>query len=130
MVADVFPMLSAEKIDHQATSRAEVKAEVSPQYGAYLAVSCSGCHGENFQGGPSPVPGFPPIPNITSAGHPGKWTEEEFIKTLRTGLTPEGKRMKNSDMPWQMTSQYTDMELRALRAYLMTLPNHKNLAKH
>ena len=130
MVAGVFPMLSAEKIDHQAKSRAEVEATVSAEYGAYLAVSCSGCHGENFQGGPSPVPGFPPIPNITSTGHPGKWTEAEFIKTLRTGLTPEGKQMKNTDMPWQMTSQYTDLELKALRTYLMTLPGNKNLAKN
>ncbi len=128
MVAGVFPMLSAEKIDHQATHQAEVEAMVSPEYGAYLAVSCSGCHGENFQGGPSPVPGFPPIPNITSAGHPGKWTEEEFIKTLRTGLTPEGKQMKNTDMPWQMTSQYTDLELKALRTYLMTLPGKEIIA--
>ncbi|HEX8529023.1 MAG TPA: cytochrome c [Cytophagales bacterium] len=123
-------MLPAEKIDHGAKSRAAVEATVSPEYGACLAVSCSGCHGENFGGGPSPVPGFPPIPNITSAGHPGKWTEAEFIKTLRTGLTLEGKRMKNAAMLWQMTSQYTDLELKALRAYLLTLPGNGNLARN
>ncbi len=76
------------------------------------------------------MPGFPPIPDITSAGHPSKWTEEEFIRTLRTGLTPEGKQLKNTDMPWQMTSQYTDLELKALRSYVMTLPGNKRLAKN
>jgi mono/diheme cytochrome c family protein len=129
MAFDKIPMLSAEKIDHHAKATADMQPTVSMEYGAYLAVSCVGCHRENLEGGDPLAPGFPPVPNITSTGKPGKWTEEQFIRTLRTGKTPEGKVLKNEDMPWQMTRQYTDVELKALRLYLITLPKKQVAGK-
>ncbi|MET3874656.1 hypothetical protein [Chitinophaga sp. OAE865] len=34
----------------------------------------------------------------------GKWNCNEFITTLRTGRTPEGKQLQVKDMPWNMTA--------------------------
>ncbi len=116
-----LPLLPAEMIDHSRTLTKEVKAEVSVEYGKYLSAACQGCHRENMKGGEPIAPGFPVVANITTSGNPGKWTEEQFITTLRTGKTPEGKLLKASEMPWNMTAAYTDTELKALYLYLHTL---------
>ena len=34
--------------------------------------------------------------------------------------TPGGRQLKNEDMPWQMTKNYTDTELKALYAFLQS----------
>lgn len=118
---DELPLVPAERVDHQYQPPATVKKEASAAYGRYLAVSCTGCHHTDLQGGDNPVPGKVPVADITSRGHVGLWTANEFIATLRTGVTPEGKRLNNGDMPWQMTAQYTDEELAALYLYLKSL---------
>lgn len=118
---DKFPLLSAEHIDHNAKPAKLVKQEVSIEFGKYLAVGCEGCHRVNMKGGDPVAPGFPEVANITSSGNPGKWTEQQFMNTLRTGLTPEGKQLNSKEMPWTMTKAYTDIELKALYAYLTSL---------
>lgn len=90
--------------------------------GKYLSVSCIGCHRTNFKGGDSPIPGMPPVPDITSSGNTDRWSLSQFIHTLRTGKTPEGKIMDNQNMPWKMTAKYTDEELQALYAFLKAQP--------
>ncbi|MEJ8801848.1 c-type cytochrome [Pontibacter sp. H249] len=115
---DQIPLLAAEAIDHTYQAPAAVEALPNASFGKYLAVSCSGCHNSNFKGGEAKVPGMKPYPDITASGNVGRWTEEQFIQTLRTGKTPEGKQMKNEEMPWQMTKAYTDTELKALYAFL------------
>jgi hypothetical protein len=67
------------------------------------------------------LPGGTPVADITSKGHLGKWSQAQFITALRTGKTPEGRQLKNSDMPWQITSAYTEEELSALYLYLKSL---------
>lgn len=119
--------LPAERIDHTPRAVAEVQPVVSPEYGAYLAVACTGCHRDNLRGGDPVAPGFPPVPDITSAGGPGKWTEAQFIRALRTGITPGGRQMRNQDMPWQMTREFSDLELKAIRLHLLDLPYKKVL---
>ncbi|MDX5423432.1 MAG: cytochrome c [Hymenobacteraceae bacterium] len=116
-----IPLISAETIDHNYAAPAEIEALPDATYGRYLALACSGCHNQNLKGGEAKVPGMKPYPDITTSGNVGRWTEEQFIQTLRTGQTPEGKQMKNEEMPWQMTKAYTDTELKALYAYLKTL---------
>ena len=113
-----IPLIPAETIDHEYEAPSEVEALPNAAYGKYLAISCSGCHNENFKGGEAKVPGMKPYPDITATGSVGRWTEEQFIVTLRTGKTPEGKILKNEEMPWQMTKAYTDTELKALYAFL------------
>lgn len=116
-----LPLFPAEMIDHSRKLIKQVKAEESAEYGKYLSTSCQGCHRASMKGGDPVAPGFPPVADISSSGHSGRWTDEQFIQTLRTGVTPEGKTLKPEDMPWPMAKEFTDLELRALHKYLQTL---------
>ena len=117
----LIPAFSAEAVDHAYIQPKKVLREVSLKHGEYLAVSCSGCHKENFKGGPSPVPGLPPIPDITSTGRLGKWNKEHFKTVLKTGQLPDGRKIKNEDMPWKMTSHYTEEEIESLFLFLKSI---------
>lgn len=55
----------------------------------------------------------------------GKWTEADFIRALRTGLTPDG-RVLDPFMPWGTFQELTDTDLKALWAYLRTIQPIKN----
>jgi mono/diheme cytochrome c family protein len=118
---DKLTLFPAEKIDHSKPLVAAVKVEVSVEYGKYLSAGCVGCHREHLKGGDPLAPGLPPVADITSSGHPGKWTDEQFINTLRTGNTPEGKILNPAEMPWKMTKEFTDVELKALHLYLKSI---------
>lgn len=120
-------VLAAERIDHTPRAVAEVTPSVTVAYGAYLTVACAGCHRDNFRGGEPLAPGFPPVPDITATGRPGRWTEAQFIRTLRTGIRPDGHRMRNENMPWRMTREFSDLELKAIRLHLLSLPYKKML---
>jgi len=56
----------------------------------------------------------------------GAWTEKTFIKTLRTGKTPGG-RLLLPPMPWESIRQANDKDLKAMFAYLMSLPPVRNM---
>jgi mono/diheme cytochrome c family protein len=116
-----FPLFPAEMIDHERKLVKEVTPEVSKEFGKYLSIACQGCHKENMKGGEPVAPGFPVVADISSTGNPGKWTNQQFMQTLRTGVTPEGKTLKPQEMPWTMTKAYTDLELKALHLYLNSL---------
>ncbi|MEK6477486.1 c-type cytochrome [Catalinimonas sp. 4WD22] len=115
-------MFPVEMIDHEFIPPADMDKSISHEFGEYLAVSCTGCHYSNFKGGSPQVPGSPPVADITSTGKLANWTEADFIQTLRTGKTPEGKVMQNEFMPWQMTKEFTDEELKSLFLYLKAQP--------
>lgn len=115
---DLFP---AELIDHNRQLVKEVTAEVSVDFGKYLSSGCQGCHRANMKGGEPVAPGFPPVADISSTGKVANWTEDQFIQTLRTGKTPEGKILNPAEMPWNMTAAYTDTELKALFLYLQNI---------
>lgn len=114
----LFP---AEHIDHSRPLVREMREEVSVSYGKYIAQSCNGCHRENLKGGGALVAGSPPVADISSSGNPGKWTDEQFMATLRTGKTPEGKNLDERYMPWPATKSFTDVELKALHLYLKSM---------
>lgn len=116
-----LPLLPAEMIDHSRKLAVDLKPEVSVQYGKYLSNACQGCHRENMKGGEPIAPGFPVVADISSTGNPGKWSPEQFMQTLRTGHTPEGKELNPQEMPWTMTKAYTDVELKALHLYLTSI---------
>ena len=118
---DKIPLVAAEKVDHTAKSKQVVQPEITPDYGRYVAVSCTGCHRDNFKGGQALIPGSPSVPNISGTGMVGKWSEEQFIQTLKTGVTPEGKKLDPKYMPWNMTKEYTDVEIKSLYLYLKGL---------
>jgi hypothetical protein len=114
-----FPMFTAEAIDHTInTYPEEVKPEATAAYGKYLAISCSGCHGPAYKGGPSHGDNEPPIPDLTSTGHLGIWKSEQFITALQTGKTPEG-RVLSDFMPWKSIGKAnTELELKAIYLFL------------
>ena len=57
----------------------------------------------------------------------GIWTEEMFIKALRTGKHFGQSRPIQPPMPWPAYGQMTDADLKAVYAYLRTIPPVKNL---
>ena len=118
---DKLPLVVAENIDHAGQSPEEVIPQITPVYGKYLAVSCTGCHRVNFKGGDGLIPGSPVVPNITATGKLSNWSEKQFINTLRTGVTPEGKKLDPKFMPWKSAKEYTDIEIKSIYVYLKSL---------
>lgn len=111
-------------------------------YGRYLALDafdCYACHSGDFKkmndrepeksfrffGGGNAMPGLDGVPvntaNLTpDAEHGiGKWTEEQFVKTVREGIRPDGRAMR---YPMVRYPEFTDRDLKAIYAYLKTVP--------
>lgn len=100
-----------------APARAEAPAPApTAEYGAYLAATCAYCHGATLEGMERPPnPESPPAPSLAASG---RWTLDEFKSTLRTGVTPSGKALDPTFMPWTFTARMTQTELDALYAYV------------
>jgi len=56
----------------------------------------------------------------------GKWTEDIFVETIRTGRHIDLKRDLLPPMPWQDYGMLGDEDLKSIFAYLMTVPPVKN----
>ena len=123
VVLGKLPTPGAGKIDHDAPRPSTPPEGVTVEYGEYLAHTCVVCHGPNLNGSVIPIPNTPGlhVPNLTPGGELGAWSEQDFINTLRTGVTPSGHQLSDQ-MPWKYVGQMTDDELRALWMYLQTLP--------
>ena len=110
-------------IDHDGPRPVAPQPGVSIEYGEYLAHTCTLCHGSNLngqivsRGGPEKYL----APNLTPGGEVAFWSEEDFMRTLRTGVTPNRHQL-NSAMPWKYFGQMTDDELKAVWLYLQSLP--------
>jgi len=119
----MVPPVAVDVIDHTAPPVAAVEPGVTVEYGEYLAqTTCTECHGATLNGIPFGPPGEEvPTPNLTPGGELVAWSEEEFMATLRTGVTPSGHEL-DERMPWQYFGQMTDAELKALWMYLGSLP--------
>ena len=120
-VAGKMALFPYYRIDHNVRPLAQAPAGATEEHGRYLARSCIGCHGEGMSGGRIPgAPGsWPAAANLTPTGL-GTWTEESFIRTMRTGVDPSGQQLREP-MPWQSFGKMSDDELRALWMYLATL---------
>jgi cytochrome c553 len=116
-------LLPAQVIDHQHDPNFEPTPEASVEYGRYLASACTTCHQEDFSGGVSVAAGGL---NLTPGGDLSEWTEEDFIRTLRSGVTPEGTELDPEKMPWKRLRHLTDQEMKAIWMYLQTLPAVKS----
>jgi mono/diheme cytochrome c family protein len=117
--------LPVAKIDHNAVGSTRPVESVSAEYGKYLVdiASCRDCHGADL-GGRSPdeaVPGPPPGPDLTTGGNLGGWTADDFLTAIKTGLTPDGRRL-DPQMPWPTYAGMSDDELHAIWLYLQNLP--------
>lgn len=117
----LFP---ARIIDHSLPIPEPVENRSPVELGEYLAATCTGCHGSGFSGGtiPGVPPNWPVASNLTNNGPLNSYSQEDFIRTMRTGLTPDGRELINEFMPWGVFGEMTDDELAGLFSYLQTLP--------
>jgi mono/diheme cytochrome c family protein len=132
-VAGKLPATPGAQIDQRAPHPASVAVAATPKYGAYLAATCAGCHNERFTGGPSAggPPDAQPAANLTPdpVSGIGRWSEEDFVRALRTGRRPDGTAIDSTQMPIPMTRQMSDTELQAIYRYLRTIPAQKVAAR-
>jgi len=116
--------LPAFAIDHHRPHPSEPPVEAaSVELGAHIAQVCRGCHGEGLSGGTvAGDPNMPVVANLTphDTGLRG-WTEADFIRALREGKRKDGTNIATA-MPWRAYGQMKDVELKALWAYLQTVP--------
>jgi cytochrome c553 len=56
----------------------------------------------------------------------GSWTAQQFIDTIRNGRVQGHGRQLLPPMPWQWFKSLTDSDLKAIFAYLQTIPAVKN----
>lgn len=124
------PALAMHLLVPGAVGEPITEAQVAPEpgtvaYGEYLVRLglCRDCHGQTLQGGKIPAPDALYAPNLTSTGNPGGWTEEQFVKTLRFGVTPEGRQLDPEQMHWPLYGQMSDDDLGMILQYLQSLPS-------
>jgi mono/diheme cytochrome c family protein len=117
------PLLAASRIWHD-TPHLERRVTETPEYGGYVAAVCVSCHRADFSGGhiAAGPPSWPPAANLTPGGRLKGWSQEQFVTTMRTGKTPDGRVLNAEAMPWRSFGRMDDVELRALWLYLRTLP--------
>ena len=98
----------------------------SVEYGRYVVnwVGCAECHGPALTGGGGGV--VPKGPNLRVVKG---WTSDQFLTTIRTGKTPYGKQLDSTLMPWKTVQKLDDDELRAVHAYLTSLPDQAQPTK-
>jgi mono/diheme cytochrome c family protein len=127
----------------KAISAAAPPRAATAEYGGYLARHvglCADCHTPRgrvfakpnksrlFAGNARPPKGFPANPsNLTPdpATGIGSWSEEDFLRTLRTGVDPKGRTL-HSFMPWEQNRRMSDGDLRAIYLYLRSLRAIRN----
>ena len=117
---------SSEKIDHKLPPAPAIAVGETPEHGGYVAAMCAGCHGHSLSGGPIPAapPDWPPASNLT----PGEGTvmaryptPDAFAAMLRGGKRPDGTAVSKV-MPFETLGALNDTDVKALHAYLKTLP--------
>jgi len=114
----------AEDILKDAPAPSNVRPAVSAAYGGYLVrLGCVGCHGAHLSGGRMPEGAV--AQNLTPSGDLGRWTFEQFTRTLRTGRRPDGTTLSRM-MPWPQVGQMTDDELQAVYLFLKSTPPRPN----
>jgi len=108
-------------------------ADPALAHGAYLfaAAGCEGCHtdvknkGAPLAGGRALATPFGTFytPNITADVETGigGWSDEDFARALRDGLSPSGEHLYPA-FPYPSYTGMSDDDMRALKAYIFSLP--------
>jgi mono/diheme cytochrome c family protein len=97
--------------------------------GRYLftVASCAFCHGNNGSGGAKiSWTAFGTLWTRNISSDPvtgiGAWSDPEIARALRSGVTPDGRMLHWQGMIWDHASNWDEEDVRALIAYLHTLP--------
>lgn len=118
-----LPKFAAEDIAFKESPGSDRIQPSDKEYGEYLGTiaGCNGCHGKDLKGGPVPgsPPGTPPASNISSSGVIAGWSEEAFVKTIRSGTDPGGHKI-DKFMPTKAYAKMTGRDLGAIYRYLKT----------
>lgn len=118
------------------------QAETPLERGRYLVnsiVACGNCHTPQTPNGPEPgkelsgqflikTPGFTAYaPNISQDPETGigSWTDEQIINAIRNGRRPDGTLI-GPPMPFEFYRHMSDSDVKAIVAYLRTVPPVKN----
>jgi len=115
---------AARGIDHNRSHPVDPpRTAVTPEFGEHLSQVCRGCHGPNLSGGKVAAdPNMPEVANLTPHETGLKdWTEEDFLRALHEGKRKDGTVIADA-MPWRALGKMSDEELKAIYAYLRTLP--------
>lgn len=112
---------------------AAANGDTAVERGRYLllAAGCENCHtdregkGARLAGGRRLATAFGVFyaPNITPDPEHGlgRWSEQDFVRALRAGISPAGEHYYPA-FPYTSYTLLTDEDLRALWAYLRTVP--------
>jgi len=98
----------------------------------FSAGGCANCHTDVKNKG-TPLAGRRPMktpfgtfysPNITPdpAHGIGKWTDAQFVRAMREGIAPDGSHYYPV-FPYTSFTFMTDADIKAIRAYIFTLPS-------
>ena len=153
-ISNFLAIVATALVTFPRSAGAETETELIAR-GRYIATAIQGCgchtrekadggKDEKWQyaGSPNPAPPMGPpanagwssprwkkiyASNITPDRETGigKWTETDFIRAMRTGVTPDG-RVLDAQMPWTSFQKVTDRDLKSLWAYLKTIKPNKN----
>lgn len=55
----------------------------------------------------------------------GRWSEEEFMMAMKSGIYPDGRTAHWQAMPWDMHSNFSLDDMRAMYRYLKSLPSRR-----
>ncbi len=120
--------LSATAHPDHAAEHARVPPAEAPDatFGRHIAQACTGCHRRDFTGGPI-VGGDPSWPAAADLTALDGWTYEDFTTAMREGKRPDGTALKSpmSEVP-KFAAKMSETELRAMWAYLQSLPGGPN----
>ena len=123
MVLGAGQLKTAAELSPRTAHLAAVDTTPGLDYGRYLVSigGCRACHGESLEGGPGVADGGPPASNLTPTGI-GHYSEEDFVRAMRTGERPAGGGKINEEMPWKYYGTMSDGALRSIAQYLKTVP--------
>lgn len=130
---------AAPTVDHIADPAQRMIAE----RGRYIVVrtGCTGCHTPGGESGPNwekylaggiklSAIGYGTIHsrNLTSDTETGigARTDEEIYRVLRSGVFHDGRLIHGRGMPWNVWSNWTEEDMRAVLVYLRSLKPIKN----
>lgn len=124
----IYLALAAAALAPTRTAHAQEDAVERGRY-LFAAAGCQGCHtekgGELLAGGRALKTPFGTFygPNITPDPEQGigRWSDEDFLRALREGVSPEGDFYYPA-FPYLSFTGMTDEDILAIKAYIFTLP--------
>ena len=126
--AGMMGKLPVDIIDQKAAPPATVAHGVNPEYGKYVVTLAAAptATARRWTASCPQVVGRRPsaAAKFTLSGEVGQWTQEQFVTTIRTGVTPSGHQLVD-EMPWKVYKGMVDEDLQAIYAYLHSLTGTK-----